>query len=157
MKIADAVKLAEKSAEVKALEKEGYFLNSAMAFLEAIDRDVVVWNLTYYKPKSNQIVQLSVDEDSVLLKDRGTPMHPSIQPLEMSAVKTGIEKMLAKAEKEYAKFKQPMSQIILTLQKEKDSPSWRFNFITKTLYLVTIVIDAKSGKMISSQMNSLVK
>ena len=75
----------------------------------------------------------------------------------MSAVKTDAEKMLAKAEKEYNKFKQPMSQIILALQKEKDSPSWRFNFITKTLYLVTIVIDAKTGKIVSSQMNSLVK
>jgi len=157
MKVADAVKLAEKSGEVKALEKQGYFLNSAMAFLEAIDRDVVVWNLTYYEPKSNQIVQLSVDDDSVLLKDRGKPMRPSIQRLEMSAVKTSAEKMLAKAEKEYNKFKQPMGQIILTLQKEKDGPSWRFNFITKTLYLITIVIDAKTGKIVSSQMNSLVK
>ncbi len=101
MKIADAIKLAEKSGEVKALEKEGYFLNSAMAFLEAIDRDVVVWNLTYYEPKSNQIVQFAVDDDSVLLKDRGAPIHPSIQRLEMSAVKTSIEKMLAKAEKEW--------------------------------------------------------
>lgn len=157
MKIADAIKLAEKSGEVKALEKQGYFLNSAMAFLEVIDRDVVVWNITYYEPKSNQIVQFAVDDDSVLLKDKGNPMRPSIQKLEMSMVKTGVEKMLAKAEKEYNKFKQPMSQLILTLQKEKEGPSWRFNFITKTLYLVTIVIDAKTGKIVSSQMNSLVK
>ena len=157
MKIADAVKLAEKSGEVKALEKQGYFLNSAMAFLEAIDRDVVVWNLTYYEPNSNQIVQFAVDDDSVLLKDKGAPMRPSIQKLEMSMVKTSVEKMLAKAEKEYNKFKQPMGQIILTLQKEKDSPSWRFNFITKTLYLITVAIDAKTGKIISSQMSSMVK
>lgn len=158
MKIGDAVKIAEKSDEVKALVKDGFFLNSGMAFIEAADGEVDVWNLTYYEPTGNVIVQVVVEGDSVMIKERGTPMKPTKLELKMADVKTNNVKMLEKARAELTKYKQPVSQIILSLQRDQPKrTTWRINFITKTLFLVTVTIDAKTGKILSSQMQNLVK
>jgi hypothetical protein len=157
MKLADAVKLAGKSDDIRGLKNEGFFLNSAMAFLEPADNNVGVWNLTYYEAKSNQVAQIVVEKESVYIKERGTPMNPTKQVLDLMSIKTSEDKMLAKAQKEFGKYKQPVSQVIINLVSENDMTQWKINFITKMLYLITIILDAKTGELLSSSMHSLSK
>ena len=72
-------------------------------------------------------------------------------------MKTNSEKMLEKANTEFKKHKQPPSQIILSIQNHEGQISWTISFITKLLYLIAIKIDAKTGKVISSEKTSLAK
>jgi len=157
MKIAEAVKLAEKSDDVKKLSKDGYYLNSAMAFLESGDKDASIWDLVYYEPTANKSAQIVVENGEIFLKEIGTPVKPTKETLTLSEVKTSSEKMLTKAGIEFQKYKQPLSQIILTIQKEGDKTVWKVNYITKMLYLVSIALDAKTGDLLSSEMHSLSK
>ena len=157
MKIREAVKAAEKSKEVKELKQKGYFLNSGMGFLEPLDKEVVAWNLTYYNQKANDVAQIVVDVDTVSLKEKGTPIHPTKQELKLDDIKTTNDKMLEKARREFKKYKQPVSQIILSVQAEDGRAVWRINFITKMFYLITVKLDAKTGELLSSDMHSLSK
>jgi hypothetical protein len=157
MKILEAVKVAEKSKDVKELIGKGFFLNSGMAFLEPSDMEVSKWILTYYEPNKNLVVQAEVEGGVVSLSEKGTPMHPSKEKLDLKALKTSGAKMLEKAKKEFQKYKQPISQVIMSIQMEQERPVWRFNFVTKTLYLVVVRIDAVKGEVLSSEMVTLVK
>ena len=157
MKIQDAAKLSEKSEEVKGLRKKGCFLNSAIAFLEPAEKKIKVWNLLYYCQQDNQVTQMVVDEDNTFVKEKGTPVNPTTEPLDLKEIKTNSEKMLEKANKEFAKYKQPLSQIIVSVLKEGDRTVWKINYITKMLFLITISLDAKTGELLSSVMNSLAK
>jgi hypothetical protein len=157
MKIADAVKLADKTEQVKELKKNGYFLNSAMAFLEPEDKEVAAWDLIYYDIKTNQVAQIVIDKDAVFLKEKGTPIHPTKEALDLKEIKTNSGKMLEKASKEFSKYKQPISQIIMTVQKEGGKTVWKINYITKMLYLIAVTIDAKTGKILSSEQHNLAK
>jgi hypothetical protein len=157
MKISDAVKVAEKSKDVKELLQDGYFLNSGMAFLEPLDKDSEKWTLTYYNPVKNVVVQVEVEDDTVTLTERGTPIHPTKEKLDLKEVKTSSAKMLEKARNDFKKYKQPISQILMSIQTEGGRPIWRVNFITTMLHLITITLDAKKGNILSSEMHSLAK
>ncbi len=157
MKISDAVKVAERSKDVKELLQRGYFLNSGMAFLEPLDKDPKKWTLTYYDQAKNTVVQVEVDGDIVTLIDKGTPIRPTKEKLDIREVKTSSAKMLEKARNDFKKYKQPISQILLSIQTEDDRPIWRVNFVTTLLYLITVKLDAKKGDILSSEMHSLAK
>lgn len=157
MKLSDAVKRAEAALEVKDLEKGGYYLNSGFTLLEPGSEAITRWTLTYYNPKLNQVVQVEVEGDSYLVKGAAQPLAATPNKLEMKNVKTTADNMLKKARKEYAKYKQPMSQIIISIQKPADKEEWRFSFITKTLFVVVIKMDAIKGKITSSEMESLTR
>jgi len=157
MKISEAVKVAEKSKDVKELLQNGYFLNSGMAFLEPLDKDVKKWVLTFYNPEKNVVAQAEVDGDIVTMGESGTPMRPTKEKLDPKEIKTSSSKMLEKARNDFKKYKQPVSQIIMAVQAEDDRPIWHVNFVTTMLYLVTVKLDAKKGAVISSEMHSLAK
>jgi len=157
MKISDAVKVAEKSKDVKELLQKGYFLNSGMAFLEPLDKDVKKWVLTFYNPEKNVVAQAEVDGDIVTMGEKGTPMRPTKEKLDLKEIKTSSSKMLEKARNDFKKYKQPVSQIIMAVQAEDDKPIWHVNFVTTMLYLVTVKLDTKKGNILSSEMHSLAK
>ena len=157
MKISDAVKAAEKSKDIKELLQDGYFLNSGMAFLEPMDKDAEKWTLTYYNPIKNIVAQVEVNETIVAVGERGTPIHPTKEKLDLKEVKTSSAKMLEKARNDFKKYKQPISQILMSIQTEGGRPIWRVNFITTMLHLITVTLDAKKGNILSSEMHSLAK
>jgi len=157
MKISDAVKAAEKSKDIKELLQDGYFLNSGMAFLEPMDKDAEKWTLTYYNPIKNIVAQVEVNETIVAVGERGTPIHPTKEKLDLKEVKTSSAKMLEKARNDFKKYKQPVSQILMSIQTEGGRPIWRVNFITTMLHLITVTLDAKKGNILSSEMHSLAK
>jgi len=157
MKIPEAVKVAEKSKDVKELMREGYFLNSGMAFLGPLDKDVEKWTLTFYNPAKNIVTQVEVDGDIVTVGEGGTPIHPTKEKLDPKEIKTSSVKMLDKARNDSKRYKQPVSQIIMTIQSEGGKHLWHVNFVTTMLYLITVTLDAKKGNILSSEMHSLAK
>jgi len=157
MKISDAVKIAEKSKDIKELLQEGYFLNSGMAFLEPMDKDSEKWTLTYYNQVKNIVAQVEVEGDIATVGERGTPIHPTKEKLGIKEVKTSSAKMLEKARNDFKKYKQPVSQILMSIQTEGGRPIWRVNFVTTMLYLITVRLDAKKGDILSSEKHSLAK
>ena len=102
-----------------------------------------------------------VDEKDQALKEKSFSQQDGkdseIHWISGISIKTTNDKMLDKARKEFSKYKQPVSQIILSVQKENGQPVWRINFITKMFYLITIKLDAKTGELLSSEMHSLAK
>jgi hypothetical protein len=151
-----AIKRAKQDDKVKELQKNGYFLNSGISILKPERLDIVDWILTFYNPLKDEVVEVLVDSVGLQIKEPAKPLKPGHKELKVDEIKTNLENMFEKAQGEFKKFKRPLSQVIITAQKEEDA-IWRFNFITKTLEVATVTIDAKDGRVLSSELSSLMK
>jgi hypothetical protein len=155
LKLKDAVAKAEKTDDIRKLRSSGFFLNSAISILQPDAEEVTEWILTYYNLKQNKVVEVVVN-DALEFKEAARPIKPTKEELLLSQVKTSDSNMLEKARKEFLKFREPLSQVILSLQVD-GKPMWSANFITKTLFIVTVKIDAGSGTLLGSEKNPLTR
>lgn len=153
----NAVKKAEENKEVKELKEKGYFLNSGISILRP-DQDVISdWNLTYYNLQENMVVQVMVNGEDVRLKEPAKPLNPTKNELKLDEIKTNSSKMLEKVKKEFLKMDKPLSQVIMTVQDEGDFITWKINFITQTLEIVSFKVDTKTGNILGSETIPLTK
>ena len=150
----EAVKQAEKAEEVKRLRGAGCFLTSCMSILSPEQDLPSEWILIYYDLGANTANQVVVSAESVELRSSGPPLDPSTSEIELANVKTGVERALEIARGEFAKYKQPLAQVIVTLQREQ-LETWKMVFITKTLFAVSVRLNAVDGSVLSSEKTSL--
>ncbi|MEM0372265.1 MAG: hypothetical protein QXO69_00255 [archaeon] len=155
MRFKDAVKAAANDESVRGLAEKGYFLNSCIAIFTPETLVFGDWILTYYHSGDNRVIQACVSDRGVELRQSAEPLNPSKELLDVKLVKTNEEKMLEKARKKFEELKKPLSQVIVVVQGEK--PLWRFSFITKTLEVVTVEIDAEKGEITRNDVNALTK
>jgi len=153
MEFKDALKRVEKTQEVKKAKKDNYFLNSGIAILPA-GESVKSWIFTYYNEKENKVIQAVVDANSIEFKEPATPIQPTKKELKPIEVKTNSDKILEKATIEFKKLREPLSEIIMSIQ-DNGELYWHVNFITKTLCIVSVFIDAKKGTIMRVERTNL--
>jgi hypothetical protein len=156
MNLKDAIKKVESTKEIKSVKEKGYFLNSGISILSPGMFEVEQWMFTFYQPDKNLVVEAVIDDESVTVKEGAEPTHPTKVPLNVKEIKTNANKMIAKARTAFKKYRHPLSQIILSVQ-EEETTTWRINFITKDLFVVTVRIDARNGKILETTQASLSK
>lgn len=156
IKLKETIKKAEKDERVKDLRKKGYYLNSGISILKPDQMEIKDWILTYYNENENKVAEVLIGNDGIQLKEPATPMQPTKEELDLKDIKTNINNMFKKAKKEFKKFNKPLSQVIITVQKQ-GRVNFRFNFITKTLEIISITIDAKEGGILGSEITALTK
>jgi len=149
---------ARKDAHVKSIEKRGYFMNSGILILPP--NELTTWHewiLTFYNPEPNRVVKVTVKKGEKII-DVGKPskvVKPTNAALDLKKLKTSAKRVMKKAIKEFEKFRQPVSQAIVTVH--GDPPKWHINFITKALKIVIVEIDGKTGKILNSSVESLTR
>ena len=151
------MKKAEKDEKVKELKEKGYFLNSGISILKHDQNVISDWNLTYYNLQENKVVQVIVDGEDIKLKEPATPLNPTKHELKLGEIKTNSSKMLEKTRKEFLKMDKSLSQVIITIQNEGDFITWKINFITQTLEIVSFRVDTKTGNILGSKTIPLTK
>ncbi len=153
----DALKKSRGVEEVSALnESSDKELTAAMAILKPGVYEVHEWIFMYYNGKENKTTQVVVTEQGVEVKNPEQPLKPSTVALDLSKVKTNSDNMIKKAVDEFKKYKKPLSQVIINLTQE-EKPVWRFSFITKSLEVVTIKINAETGEVLDKKIQALTK
>lgn len=148
------LKEAEKHPSIAELKKRGAFLNSAIAVIA--DGNPEKWRFTYYSPGTGLTATVLADDYGAEFSEPSPAPNPTKNPLDVKKARAAFEKVLKAAQKEFSKYKQPKQQIIATLQNEPPE-TWNVNYITRTLYVITVKLDAKNAKVISSAMNSLTR
>ncbi|MFH0986679.1 MAG: hypothetical protein V1911_01380 [Candidatus Micrarchaeota archaeon] len=151
-----AIEKAEVSEEVVQLRKNGYFLNSAFAVLGPEADKVEKWSLTYFNKEKNDTVEIKADANGVEKGVQGKPANPTKKELKLAQIKTGADEALAKARGEFNKKTEPLAQIIITLQNEEPA-AWKFNFITKSMFIVKVEISAETGEINQIKKDTLIK
>ena len=152
----ETAELASKNESVKSLSGKNYFLNAGISILPPNSKEIIDWILTYYNDEENLIIQVVISDGEVKVSEAAEPMNPSKIPLDVKKIKTNDQKMLEKASAKFAEFKKPLSQVIVLLRQE-EKPFWRFSFVTKTLEVVTIEIDAEKGEITKAEASPLTK
>jgi len=156
VKLKETIKKAEKDKKIKDLRKQGYFLNSGISILKPNQMEIVDWILTYYNLEKDLVVEVLVEKQGIQLKPPAPPLKPTEEELELKDIKVNANEMLDTALEEFRKFKRYLSQIIVTIPKDK-KVYFRFNFITRTLEVISVEIDAKQGMVLKSEITPLTK
>ena len=152
-----AVRKARKDSHIKSIEKRGYFFNSGFLMLQSNQTMWDKWILTFYNTGADRVIKVDVEKGKkpVEIGKPSKAANPTKQLLDLKKIKASASRILKKARKEFAKFKQPYNQVIITVS--GDPPVWKINFVTKILSVVIVEIDAKNGKVLNSSIESLMK
>ena len=158
LKFKEALKKSKEIEKVKNLDlNKDYLLTAAVSILKAGASFPHEWILIYYNERINKTVQVVVNEKSVEVKEEQEPLKPSVLKLDIKSIKTNSDKMLDKARGIFKNFHVPLSQIIINLIQMNSSPVWKFSFITKTLEVIAIELNAFNGEVVGTTRKKLVK
>ncbi len=161
MDLLKAIEYIEKSKETKEKVK-GMTLCSALSFLDnETELAPKKWEVNYFDAKTKLLTQVSVDSSGhVSAHASAKPFNENLQVCEVNPghLKITAEEAV-KTAKEHEKktFSQPVQKIFVSVQSEGKKPVWSVNMITKILSIVTIKIDAQTGKVIDAQSKSVLK
>ncbi|QQG39587.1 MAG: PepSY domain-containing protein [Candidatus Aenigmatarchaeota archaeon] len=153
MKLADAVKMAEDSADVKALKARGAFFCSAYVMLNPKQK-IDAWNLSYYVPKTGKMVPVAVSEKGVATEDADVPLHEKtyapFDKMPETDEATALQTALRNAEESKIK---PV-KIILAVQKN-GMEYWNVTFLEASGMALNVRIDAHSGEVLLVEKSNL--
>jgi|GEM_PF-2760829 len=159
MLLKEALNKASENEVIKSLTtNKGYLFTAVMSILSPSSYEVKQWILIYYNNNENKTIQAIIEEGKKIeVKSAEEPLKPSKQELQLSQIKTNSDKMIKKAVKEFQGYKKQLSQLIINLIQKENHALWRFSFITKTLEVITIEINAKTGEITRKEKQKLVK
>lgn len=141
--------------EIKALENQGYFLNSCIAMMKYSDAEPESWTLTYFSNATELVSAVNVN-NGVDVKQPARATSKTTRKLDLKQVKVFDKNVLEKSKQAFEKgFRTSSKQIILTLSHTGNRLLWSANFVTPNLELVIIKTDAETGEAISKTKESL--
>lgn len=151
MEIKDAVKLAEQNDEVKELLSEKGFLCAAHTMIRKAN-SIEEWKLSFYNPKSKQIMTVTVANDAASVDSLDKPLREVKNKIDVAAVKvSALDALKTATEEERKKFKAPFMKVLFSLQEGFFSAI----FFTAAFDTISITIDSKTGKVKEAVQDSL--
>ena len=158
MNFKEAFEKLKETKEVEEINSNGnYLLTAAVSILKPSVFLTHEWIFIYYNKKINKTIQVIVSEEGVKIKQEEKPLKPSVLELDVKSIKTNSDKMIEKARKTFEEFHVPLSQVIINLSQADSSPVWKFSFITKTLELIAVELNASNGSLVGKSRKNLTK
>ncbi len=151
LNLKEAIEKSENNSEVNKIKDKDGFLCSAYVMLGPKD-EIDKWNLNYYDPEDETITLFEVSSD-VKKVETDKPVNPDVESLELENLDTEGNDILEKAKKEAKKFGQPITKIILSLQKNE----WSINFVTTNFSAIMVKMDMESGEVKDVETTSLME
>lgn len=149
-----SIKKFEESNEFKKFKEKhkNYFLTSAFLNLESEDDlEFTPWELNYFSKADNKAHSFLVSENIMIREpDKMFSVGQEVKELNINKVKINLDQALTKIKEilnEKYKNETP-SRIIIILQKLNENIVWNFTYITKTLKVINIKLDAISREII---------
>jgi hypothetical protein len=130
------------SEEYKAFKEE-----NKDSFLSSIFLDKDGWQFNFFY--NNKLITFFIENDIIKTEESEIYEKQEIQELKLEEVKIGLEQAenLMKPEEEITK------KIIILQQKE--SPLWNITYITKSLNILNLKVDAISGKLLEQKTENI--
>ena len=151
MDYSKAIEVAEKTPEVKALQKEGFFLSSLFANIHSLDKEVDEWILHFFNPEKKTVVDCFANAEGVEMGEE-TPALSDMKEFAFTHIIVGFDKA---KEKVAGKSLKPVS-ILVTLSR-KGNMTWTFNFVNVDFSVLTVEVDALSGNITKEETSSLAR
>ncbi len=111
------------------------------------------WQFDFYNPKDRFITTFEVSETiKVMPIDRAFDTHCEVAELDLKRVKVGYDKAVDLIQKFIGKEcpgDKFFTKTITILQNLKKNVVWNVTFLTSTLKLLNVKLDASSGKVLS--------
>lgn len=148
----DAVRKADEDAELKKIvdENNGYLSAIYSTARESLD----TWHFSYYCPDKKMAAVFGISMDGVGFEG----FSPLIANrtggrLDMEKVKVGARPAFDIAG---GRVPKECSEVLLTLQNPDGVQVWIVNFFTKEMELISVTVDAESGKVLKENKTTLV-
>ncbi len=120
------------------------------------------YDIGFYDPKKKLMTSFVADGEMKDIeisesKEIFTKDTASINPLDMSKVKTSFEQAMETCRKlqqeKYAKH-EPLKEVVI-LQKLEQGQVWNITYITKTFQTLNIKVDAETGEVVEDDLHQI--
>ena len=152
MEAMEAVGAAEADSGVKALKSKGFYLSSLMAIPESLS-SINSWALVYFNPEKQEVFSVEVAPGSVSKGEASAPLiegdYPELDPKGALASR----ELLSRLTDILAEQREVPTKVIITLR----GGEWKVAIVTKSLKMLRIDLDMKTGKTKNIDKSSLIK
>ncbi|MCK4327393.1 MAG: hypothetical protein KAW41_02850 [Candidatus Diapherotrites archaeon] len=152
MEVAEAVETAENDPDVQEHKGKGYYLSSLMAIPENLN-EITEWTLVYFNPDEQRVFSAEVTPGGVSKGEASTPLiEGDYQELEHKGALPAKD-LLSRLTDVLAAQREVPTKVIITLR----NGEWKVAVVTRSLKMLRIDLDMKSGKLKHIDKSSLVK
>lgn len=132
---------------------EDAYLSSFSLMAETNKIESSPWQIDYFSPSAGKMTSFLMKENIEVRPDQAM-LGGGSKPIEMDSVKLEFREAFAKAEASLkAKLNEPSQSIIAVLQ-NRNRHMWIVTFITPSMKVACIEIDAQTGDVISEKAGS---
>lgn len=138
----------ESSPEFKDFKKENpiSYLSSFALMVAINELEKKPWHVNFYLPETKKMMTFIMDEQIELKKNQDILKKGKIMELKLEEVKTSFADILAKSKEIYKHQGMEDAQTAVIMLQQAESPIWTVTFVTATMKMLSIQIDAQSGE-----------
>ncbi|MFC2174274.1 hypothetical protein ACFLQ2_00185 [archaeon] len=152
MEIAKAVEQAEADEGIQSHLKSGYYLSSLMAIPETL-AEIKQWTLVYFNPAEQKVFSVDVTDGNVSKGEASAPLveghYPELDP----SGALGVKELLSRLTEVLVEQREVPTKVIITLREGE----WKVAIVTKTLRMLRVDLDMKTGEVKNIDKSSLLK
>ena len=142
-------------SEVFLSKEEGSFLSSVSVMCDYSKLGGAAWQMDFYSPSSKKVISFVMKEPIQIRPEQDMFQAFSVQELDVSLIKVEFSDALKASETILkGEFNDMPGSIIAVLQK-RDSPMWIITFVTVSMNVACIEINAANGDIISKKCGSV--
>lgn len=132
---------------------EDAYLASFSLMAETNKLEAANWQIDYFSPSAGKMTSFLMKENIEVRPDQ-TILGGGSKPIEMGAVKLEFKEAFAKAEASLKATLNETSQSIIAVLQNRNTHMWIITFITTSMKVACIEIDAQRGDIISEKAGS---
>lgn len=129
---------------------EDAYLSSFSLMAETNKIESTPWQIDYFSPSKGKITSFLMKENIEIRPDQAI-LGGGSKPIEMDAVKLQFKEAFEKAEASLKTSLKESSQSIIAVLQNRNTPMWIITFITTSMKVACIEIDANTGEVTSAK------
>ncbi|MBU2638360.1 MAG: hypothetical protein KJ955_05275 [Nanoarchaeota archaeon] len=132
---------------------EDSYLSSFSLMAETNKLEAAKWQIDYFSPSAGKMTSFLM-KDIIEVRPDQAILGGGSKPIEMDAVKVEFKEAFAKAEASLKSSLNETSQSIIAVLQNRNTHMWIITFITTSMKVACIEIDAQTGDVISEKAGS---
>jgi len=135
---------------------EDAYLSSFSVMTECTKLETAAWQVDYYSPSLNKITSFVMKSKIEIKPDQAMFQGGGANQLDLSATKVSFKDALAKSETILREKLKEYGQSIIAVLQNRKKALWIITYITPSMKVACIEIDAETGESISERADSFV-
>lgn len=135
---------------------EDAYLSSFSLMTECSKLDKAVWQIDYFSPSKGSILSF-IMKDNIEARPDQMIFGGGSKPIDMSVVTLGFNAAFEKAQAQLKQQLNETAQSIIAVLQNRNMHMWIITFVTPSMKVASIELNAQTGELVSSKAGSFVR